>query len=94
MPDLININTKEANDKLILINKYFMLIIVITFGSAIAYLYFQVTSLNDRMFNYMNNDLKENVKTIQSTQGVIKENTLTLDRLNNVINKIQNHESK
>lgn len=91
MPDLINIDVKEANDKLILINKYFMLIIVICFGSAIAYLYFQVTTLNDRMFNYMNQDLKESVKTIQHTQGVIQENTNTLDRLNNYI---INHENK
>jgi hypothetical protein len=90
MPDLINIDVKEANDKLILINKYFMLIIVICFGSAIIFLYMQVKSLNDRMYQYMNQDLIESVKTIQHTQGVIQENTNTLDRLNNYIIQHQN----
>jgi len=87
LADLININAKEANEKLILINKYFMLIIVICFGSAIVFLYIQMQDLNKRMFEYMNNDLKENAKTIQHNSGVIQENTNTLDRLNRVINE-------
>jgi hypothetical protein len=87
LPDLINIDSKEANEKLILINKYFMLIIVICFGSAIVFLYVQMKELNNRMFEYMNTDLKESAKTIQHNSGVIQENTNTLDRLNKVINE-------
>lgn len=83
MPDLINIDVKEANDKLILINKYFMLIIVICFGSAIMYLYFQVNTLNKQIFEYITHDSKENAKAIEGNTLIIQENTNTLNRLNN-----------
>lgn len=87
MPDIININAKEANEKLILINKYFMLIIVICFGTAIVFLYIQMQDLNKRMLEYMNSDVKENAKTIQHNTTIIQENTNTLEKLNKVIDE-------
>lgn len=82
--NVIEINEKEAAAKLSLVNKYFQIILSIVFGVCIFYLYKGQLTLNDRLFQYVNEDKKTLINVVNENTNVQKE-TLILNKETNRI---------
>lgn len=83
--DLININTKEAREKLTVINRNFILITVIVFGGCIAYLFTKIMNINSMLYDYLKTDLINTTRIIENNTAVIQLNTETLNDLKQTI---------
>lgn len=81
MADLINIDSEEARKKLQIINRNFMVIIVITFALAIAYLYHQQQAINSELINYLMNDVQNTTKIIEQNNKIVENNSNLLQQL-------------
>ena len=79
MADILTIDTQEASKKLSVLNKNFMLVIVILFAVSIMYLYKQQQELSTQLVNYLLNDQKTNTR-------IIEQNTEALKNIGNLIN--------
>lgn len=83
--DLININTKDAKEKLTVINRNFILITVIVFGGCIAYLFTKIMNINGLLYEYLKTDLINTTRIIENNTAVIQLNTETLSDLKETI---------
>jgi len=81
MADLININTKDAKEKLMVINRNFILITVIVFGGCIAYLFSKIMNINGMLYEYLKTDLINTTRIIENNTAVIQLNTESLNDL-------------
>ena len=90
MADLINIDVKEASKKLQVINRNFMLVIVITFAVSIAYLYHQQQVLSQDLIHYLMNDVQTTTKIIDQNNKLIEETNKLIENNNQVIEKLSN----
>lgn len=88
MPDLINIDTKEAGKKLQVINRNFMLVIVIVFAVSISYLYHQQQELSNQLINYLMNDVQTTTKIIEQNNQLIQQTNKLIENNNSVIEKL------
>jgi len=87
MPDLININTEEAEKKLSLINKNTLLVVSICFAVSIVYLYMQQVKQNERMIEYLTHDVVNTTKVIEYNSTTLQENNHAIIRLTDAIER-------
>lgn len=85
MSSVFDMDSKEAGSKLALINKYLTIILLIVFGTGIFYLYVGQNRLNDRLFDYMQNDNRNNMKVIQENKAAFETNTNVLYEIRNLL---------
>ena len=85
MDAILNIDTKEADKKLNLINKNFYLVIIITFALCIFYLFNEFLKLNNKLSDYLQDQNIETVKVIEKNNVVIENNTKSLEKLTSAI---------
>jgi uncharacterized protein HemX len=88
MADLINIDTKEAGKKLQVINRNFMLVVVITFAVSIAYLYHQQQMLSGELVHYLMNDVQTTTRIIEQNNKLIESTNKLIENNNEVIEKL------
>lgn len=91
MNAILNIDTKEADKKLNLVNKNFYLIIIIVFGLCIFYLFNEFLKLNNKLSDILQNQNIETVKVIDNNNSVIENNTKSLDKLTEAITTKKKH---
>ena len=98
MPDLININTDEAAKKLSIINKNTLLVVSICFALSIVYLYVEQVKQNNRMIEYLTQDVVNTTKVIEHNSTTLQENnhaivklTDAIERNNQIAAEINNH---
>ena len=91
MSAILNIDTKEADKKLNLINKNFYLVIIIVFGLSIFYLFNEFLKLNNKLSEILQNQNIETVKVISNNNAVIDNNTKSLDKLTDAITTKKKH---
>jgi len=85
MSSVFDMDSKEAGSKLALINKYLTIILLIVFGTGIFYLYVGQNRLNDRLFDYMQNDNRNSLKVIQENKAAFETNTNMLSEIKNLL---------
>ena len=88
MADLINIDTKEAGKKLQILNRNFMLVIVIAFAVSIAYLYHQQQVLSGELVHYLMNDVQTTTRIIEQNNKLIESTNKLIENNNEVIEKL------
>lgn len=94
MADLLNIDTQEAGKKLSVLNKNFMLVIVILFAVSIMYLYKQQQELSAQLVNYLLNDQKTNTRIIEQNTEAIKNISNLIDNNNDILNNVSTGKKK
>ena len=87
MPDLININTEEAEKKLSVINKNTLLVVSICFALSIVYLYIQQVKQNERMIEYLTQDVINTTKVIEHNSTTLQENNHAIIKLTDAIER-------
>lgn len=87
MPDLININTEEAEKKLSIINKNTLLVVSIAFAVSIVYLYIQQVQQNNRMIEYLTQDVVNTTKVIEHNSTTLQENNHAIIKLTDAIER-------
>ena len=87
MPDLININTDEAEKKLSVINKNTLLVVSIAFAVSIVYLYIQQVQQNNRMIDYLTKDVVNTTKVIEHNSTTLQENNHAIIKLTDAIER-------
>ena len=94
MPDIVNIDTKEASKKLQVIERNFMLVIVIVFGISIAYLYHQQQEMSGQLIQYLMNDGNQTQKIIQQNTDVLNRISTLIENNNKAIENIESIQKK
>lgn len=94
MADLLSIDTQEAGKKLSVLNKNFMLVIVILFAVSIMYLYKQQQELSAQLVNYLLNDQKTNTRIIEQNTEAIKNISNLIDNNNDILNNVSTGKKK
>ena len=87
MPDIININTEEAEKKLSIINKNTLLVVSIAFAVSIVYLYIQQVQQNNRMIEYLTQDVVNTTKVIEHNSTTLQENNHAIIKLTDAIER-------
>lgn len=87
MPDIINIDTKEAREKLQVINRNFILITSLAFAACIGYLFTKIQDINGKLYEYLKTDLTNTTRIIENNTAVIQLNTQTLQDLKQTLNQ-------
>jgi CRISPR/Cas system CSM-associated protein Csm5 (group 7 of RAMP superfamily) len=87
MPDLININTDEAAKKLSIINKNTLLVVSICFALSIVYLYVEQVKQNNRMIEYLTQDVVNTTKVIEHNSTTLQENNHAIVKLTDAIER-------
>jgi hypothetical protein len=83
MNSILEINEKQAEKKLIVLNRNLSLVMLFVFGFSIAYLFGQVMTLQSKLFDYLKNDVVNNATIIEKNSRIIQENTNIIEQLNN-----------
>lgn len=94
MADILSIDTQEAGKKLSILNKNFMLVIVILFAVSIMYLYKQQQELSAQLVNYLLNDQKTNTRIIEQNTEAIKNISNLIDNNNDILNNVSTGKKK
>jgi F0F1-type ATP synthase alpha subunit len=71
--NLININTKEAEKKLSVIQKHFTTILILVFGFVIAFLFRTMMNTQSELIQYMKSDAINNAKVIDNNTQLLRE---------------------
>jgi len=87
MPDIININTEEAAKKLSVINKNTLLVVSICFALSIVYLYVEQVKQNNRMIEYLTQDVVNTTKVIEHNSTTLQENNHAIVKLTDAIER-------
>lgn len=94
MADLLSIDTQEASKKLSVLNKNFMLVIVILFAVSIMYLYKQQQELSAQLVNYLLNDQKTNTRIIEQNTEALNNISNLIDNNNDILNNVSTGKKK